>query len=105
MKYGRLKKNSDFQKLFRTGQRVYSPALPVVYSASRSRLMGVAVSKKHGKAVVRNRVKRLVREAFRLNCNVLAGSYNIVIMPKVAESYAFAEIENSLVSCLKRMEK
>ena len=106
MQYGRLKKNGDFQKLFKKGKRVFSPSLTVIYSPCRENtLMGIALSKKHGKAVVRNRIKRLIRAAFSHNADKLAGNYNIVIMPKIADEYDYKSIEKSLVSCLKRMER
>ena len=47
--------------------------------------MGVAVSKKHGKAHVRNRVKRLARAAFDANCTLLEKNYSIIILQNVAE--------------------
>ena len=106
MKYGRLKKNGDFQKLFKRGKRVFSPLLTVIYSPCREKtLMGIALSKKHGKAVKRNRIKRLIRAAFLNNFDKMEGNYNIVIMPKIEQEYEYKSIEKSLVSCLKRMER
>ena len=66
MKYLRLKKQADFQKLFQHGKRAFSASLTMVYRASDKTRMGISVGKKHGKSVQRNRIKRLIREAFRL---------------------------------------
>ena len=83
MLYRRLKKNNDFQKLFKKGKRVFSPALTVIYTPDAQKTtMGIALSKKHGKAVVRNRVKRLIRAAFSNNFEKLNGNYSIVVLPK-----------------------
>lgn len=106
MKYSRLKKNGDFQRLFKKGKRAYSKTLTVIYSPSKGEtVMGVALSKKHGKAVKRNRIKRLIMAAFSQNFEKLNGSYSLVIMPKICEEYSYAEIERSLISCFRRMEE
>ena len=106
MQYRRLKKNGDFQKLFKKGKRVFSSALTIIYSpCPKDKVMGIALSKKHGKAVVRNRIKRLIRAAFSANLDKLNGNYALVILPKVSESYDYKNIEKSLVYCLKRIDK
>ncbi len=105
MQYLRLKKNNDFQRLFKTGKRAYSNMLTVIYLPSRKTVMGIALSKKHGKAVKRNRIKRLIRAAFSANADKLNASYSMVIMPKVSEEYAYREIERSLLYCFGRMAK
>ena len=105
MKYSRLKKNGDFQRLFKKGKRAYSKTLTVIYSPAREKtVMGVALSKKHGKAVKRNRIKRLIRAAFSNNFEKLNGNYSLVIMPKICEEYSYADVEKSLLSCFRRME-
>ena len=105
MRYVRLKKNTDFQKLFRKGKKAYSRYLTVIYRpAVNKTVMGIAISKKHGKAVKRNRIKRLIRAAFSNNMQYLKGCYSLIIMPKICEEYSYAEIEKSLKTCFGRME-
>lgn len=103
MRYVRLKKNTDFQKMFRRGKRIFSPCITLLYAPSGSQIMGIALSKKHGKAVKRNRIKRLIRAAYDKNVGLLEGNFCVVVMPKVQENYTFEEIEKSLLSCFKRL--
>ena len=103
MKYLRIKKNTEFSKLFKRGKRVFSPTLTLIYFQSDSLKMGIALSKKHGKAVVRNRIKRLIREVFSKNSHILNGKYSIIVAPKVLESYSFSSFEKSIVSCFKKV--
>lgn len=73
-RYERVKKKNDFEKVYNSGKVFFSSDLIVklhYFSQEELNYTGVkiatAVSKKSGKAVWRNRVKRLLREAYRLN--------------------------------------
>ena len=102
MKYFKLKKQSDFQKLFQKGKRGFSPSLTVIYFPADKLTMGVSVGKRHGKSVKRNKIKRLVREAFRLTQKSMQGKYAIVIIPKVAEEYSFQNFEKHFLQVIKK---
>ena len=103
MKYLRIKKHTDFQKLFNRGKRVFSPCLSLLYFPSKKLSMGIAVSKKHGKAVTRNRIKRLVRETFSKTCGNLEKNYSFIVLPRVMDEYSYNAFEKSFLSCFKKV--
>ena len=96
MQYNRLKKQADFQKLFHKGKRVHTSSLSIVYSPCEKMTMGISVGKKHGTSVQRNRIKRLLREAFRAVQDSMQGSYSIVLIPKVCEEYSLQNFTKQL---------
>ena len=103
MRYLRLKKNTDFKKLFKRGKRVFSPRITLLYVPSSVQIMGIALSKKHGKAVQRNRLKRLIRAAYDKNVNMLNAGYSVVVMPRAGEVFTFGQVEKGLITCFKKI--
>ena len=65
--------------------------------------MGIAVSKKHGKAVTRNRIKRLVRAAFSECYEKLLRNYSIIVLPRIAEEYSFDKMKDGFNICFKKV--
>ncbi|MBO5737511.1 MAG: ribonuclease P protein component [Clostridia bacterium] len=104
MQYYRLKKQADFQRLFNKGKRAFTPTLSVIYRPADKLVMGISVGKKHGKSVQRNRIKRLLREAFRAVQGEMKGTYSIVLIPKVSEEYSVKNFERQL-RCIIKKEK
>ena len=103
--YLRLKKQTDFQKIFQKGKRAFSPSLTILYHPSKQPYMGISVGKRHGKAVVRNKIKRLLREAYRAVEKNIKGSYSIVLLPKAKEDkkeYSFHTYKKHLESIIKK---
>jgi ribonuclease P protein component len=84
----RLSRSSDFRRIYRQGSSTASRFL-VLYSFKRPAeagaegpRLGLSVSKKLGGAVVRNRVKRLLREAFQGCAGHLAEEYDLVVIAR-----------------------
>ncbi len=104
MEYQRVKKQADFQRIFSKGKRAFSPTLTLLYRPADKTSMGISVGKRHGKSVQRNRIKRLLREAFRLNLDKIKGTYSFILVPKVLEEYDLRTFERDL-QCMIKKEK
>ena len=99
-----LKKNKDFQIVYRKGQS-YANKYLVMYiyqnQSERNRL-GISVSKKVGNSVVRHRITRLVRESYRLHESVFNSGLDMVIIARpAAASIGYEEAESALLHLAK----
>lgn len=95
-----LKKNKEFQKVYRGGRSCANRilvmyVLPVSEDANR---IGISVSKKVGNSVVRHRLTRLIRESYRLQEHGFKKGYWIVVIARAAaKGQTFRKIENALL--------
>jgi ribonuclease P protein component len=84
----RLVRRSDFERLSKDGHRIDSDYFVILYRRNglgRMRL-GVTVSKRVGGAVIRNRLKRLVREHYRQHKGLFSDSYDVNVIAKRGSS-------------------
>jgi ribonuclease P protein component len=102
----RIKQGRDFVRIRERGQRLALGCLVANWlprpESSVSRL-GVITSRKIGGAVVRNRARRLMREAFRLHQHDLAGTVDLVLVarPSIAGK-GLAEVEKDFLTTLRK---
>ena len=96
----RLHLKNDFQQIIKGGKRLQGCGLVLWYKPSSQtgvRRLGLVVSKKLGGAVIRNRTKRLLREAFRLNQENLTCAVDYIISPRCSEELAtLSQVEQAL---------
>lgn len=64
--------------------------------------IGITVGKKHGNAVTRNRIKRLIRAAYIPLIKNTVKPVNIVFVPKVMDEYSYSDFLKSVESMLKK---
>ncbi len=74
----------------------------MLYFRSESFKIGYSVSKKHGKAVKRNKIKRLLRASAREVFKNFNQNIYVVFLPKVQESYSFEEYKKDMSFVLKK---
>ncbi|NTW05267.1 MAG: ribonuclease P protein component [Peptococcaceae bacterium] len=102
-----IKKNEDFRKVYARGRSVGSKAL-VMYRAKNSSeeiRFGFTISKKVGKAVVRNRIKRVLKEICRLNINWFKAGWDYVLIPrKAAADKSYSDLQDEVQRLVKRMK-
>ncbi len=101
MKYSEsLKKNRDFQLVYKTGRSIANRYL-VMYvkqnHSERNRL-GISVSKKVGNSIVRHRLTRLIRESYRLNEELFQNGLDIVVIARAsAKECTYEKVESALL--------
>jgi len=102
-----LEKNRQFQFVYDYG-RSYANKYLVMFvmdnNTETSRL-GISVSKKVGNSVIRHRVKRLIKESYRLQEEMFNSGLDIVIIARVtAKDISYQEIESAVLH-LGRLHK
>ncbi len=101
-----IKKDSDFRKVYQRGKSLADRNL-VIYTiknkSDKSRI-GISISKKVGKAHERNRIRRCIKEAYRLNIDdKVLGGYDLVFIARInAADKDYRELEKSLKYICKK---
>ena len=102
-KHRRLLRRIEFRRVYEEGRRRRAPLCTVFYRANslpHSRL-GITVPRALGKSVVRNRVKRRLREVFRMNLPALPAGWDIVLNPSAGAAVVpFSELEEKILRLL-----
>jgi ribonuclease P protein component len=112
-KTARLLKHADFEKVYKTGQRHFSGNITVFFlrrprasaEAEGPARVGFTVGRALGPAVVRNRIRRRVREAVRLHLFRLTTPVDVVINPKkTALGAAFTQLAEEVQRAFVKIE-
>ena len=99
--------NNRFRQIYAKGKSQVAQSLVVYCMRSRQRdqsQLGITVSPKLGGAVVRNKCRRKIREAYRLNEEKMLCGWDIVIVARTrATSAHFKTIEKDMLYCFKKL--
>ncbi|MCC8170041.1 MAG: ribonuclease P protein component [Oscillospiraceae bacterium] len=102
-----LKRNRDFRRLYSRGKNFVGGYIVVYTSKNRfgENRLGLTVSKSIGKAVKRNRLKRLMREGYRLMEDRLSRGNDIIIVARGrALDKTQAQIQKDMEYAMRKLE-
>jgi len=98
-KHARLRKRLEFLSLSRGGKKIHSPHFLIITQPNErgEARLGLTVSSKVGNAVLRNRVKRLLRECFRKYRHQIAPNQDVLIIARnSAATLSWFEVEREV---------
>lgn len=98
-----LKENYEFKRLYRRGKCEAGPFVAVycLRNGKEINRLGITTGAKLGKAVVRNRIRRRIKEAYRLSESRMRRGYDIVVVARGRSVTAnYHKIESDLHRCL-----
>ena len=102
-----LKENRGFRRLYAKGKSAVGPSL-VLYCRKNGRKenrFGITAGTKLGHAVVRNRVRRRLREIYRLHEEELRWGYDIVVVARVrAVRSRYADLDQQFLRLAKKLQ-
>ena len=101
-----MKENHLFHRLYTKGKHAATATLAMYIRPNRlgRNRLGLTVGTKVGKAVIRNRTRRRIREAYRIHENKVAAGWDIVVVARVRSAFVpYAQLEKDLLWLLGKL--
>ncbi|NLC04036.1 MAG: ribonuclease P protein component [Tissierellia bacterium] len=96
----RLRKNMEFKRVYSGGKSYWNRNL-VLYvrkNGLENSRIGITITKKIGNAVVRNRIRRRMKEIYRLKLGNIKSGYDLILIPKKnVIQISYKELESAMV--------
>lgn len=99
-KWEKIRKKREFSEVVSHGERLHSPHFVIYVRPNQHRRLGITVSHHVGNAVQRNRVKRLLREFFRLNKQKLPYCDMLIVAKEGAPLLKYQQVYEELSGVL-----
>jgi ribonuclease P protein component len=100
----RLVRRAEYESVYRNGKRRSSPQFVIFFRPNEAgcNRFGISVKKALGGAVVRNRIRRRIREILRLHTSEISPAWDIVIHPRASVARKdFSQLATEFVGLLR----
>src|SRR5271170_2141175 len=106
LKTERLKRSKDFKQVFQQCRKLEDSSLAFYVQFNEDaglRKFGISLSRALGKAYLRNRLKRRLREIYRVEKEKFRGGYQVILVPRRGSAdKTFVELKNSFLTLATR---
>ena len=99
-----LKTNMEFNKVYKDGKNYWNRNLILYVRKNNLDIskVGYSISKKIGNSVTRNKVRRRMKEIYRLNYNYIRKGYDFILIPKKnIVDISYLELESAMIHIFK----
>ncbi len=96
-------KNRDFKEAYSSGKRINGKFFTIVVLSAEEILWGISISKKHGNAVARNKLRRRIKEIVGFVGAKLSTGAKVVVVPRIGATEAvYSDARDDLLLVLRK---
>lgn len=100
----RLRSNMEFRKVYSGGKNYWNRNLVLYVKKNNigNTRVGYSITKKIGNSVIRNKIRRRMKEIYRLNFKCIKSNYDLIFIPKKnVVDISYKELESAMLHILK----